>query len=67
MTKEQSRKGKDDEGVVDSRWAVDRGMCGARIRDRSRDRDGGLVINTYGGGGRISGMDAGLTGRALSI
>ena len=48
--KEQHGKGiDDDETVAGSRCAVDRGMCGARIRAGSRDRDGGLVSDTLGG------------------
>lgn len=36
-------KGEDDEGMLGSRCAVDRGVCGARIRARTHARGGGLV------------------------
>lgn len=48
--KEQHGKGiDDDETMLGSRCAVDRGARGARIFDRARDCCGGVVKDTSGG------------------
>lgn len=64
--KEQNGKGKDDEGMVDSRWAVDRGVSHAGIRAGSAARGGGMMRATQGDN-PISGKGSNLTARAVSI
>lgn len=64
--KERHGKGKDDEGMVDSRWAVDRGVSHAGIRAGEAGCGGGMMTATQGDN-PISGKGSNLTARAVLI
>ena len=64
--KERRGGGKDDEGMVDSRWAVDRGVSHAGIRAGSAARGGGMMRATQGDN-PISGKGSNLTAPVLSV